>query len=401
MGKVYFKVLTKQEDPSKEVSIRIRFKEGKIDQATRTGENVKLQHWDLEKQNFKRTSFKGKDQMISRLKKMEVHVLEQAAKSDQIETGWLNDVIDRHLNPKKYVKKKEHSMFEWIETWASNSKNSYHAIRPYYSTLKDIKDFRPDLEWNQVDMPFFYDFVDYLIELGYSKNTISSRIKNLKVFCNVSYQRNLHQNTAYNRFKKTTEESFNIYLSDKELDSIFNLDLSDSPYLDRVRDIFLIGCWTGCRFNDLHKVNKENINGEYIHLEQQKTQKRVIIPLHSVVKIILNKYNGILPEMISNQKFNDYIKKVCEKAGFSEKVSKGLTKGGIRKTEVKEKWDMVTSHTARRSFATNLYKSGFPSISIMAITGHKTEKAFLSYIKVSQEEHAELLMKHWANLTIN
>lgn len=398
MGKVYFKVLTKQEDPSKEVSIRIRFKEGKIDQATKTGENVKLQHWDLEKQNFKRTSFKGKDQMISRLKKMEVHVLEQAAKSDQIETGWLNDVIDRHLNPKKYAKKEKQSMFEWIETWASNSKNSYHAIRPYYSTLKDLKEFRPDLEWNQVDMPFFYDFMDYLIKLGYSKNTISSRIKNLKVFCNAALERNIHQNTAFKNFKKTTEESFNVYLNDVELTSIFNLDLSMTLYLDRVRDIFLVGCWTGCRFSDLHKVTKDNMDSEYIHLEQQKTQKRVIIPLHTVVKSILKKYDGILPEMISNQKFNDYIKKVCEKAGFTEKISKGLTKGGLRKTEVKEKWDMVTSHTARRSFATNLYKSGFPSISIMAITGHKTEKAFLSYIKVSQEEHAEMLKKHWEKI---
>jgi integrase len=103
--------------------------------------------------------------------------------------------------------------------------------------------------------------------------------------------------------------------------------------------------------------------------------------------------------MISNQKFNDYIKDVCKKAEFKSKVSKSLTKGGKRQTEIKEKWEMVSSHTARRSFATNLYKSGFPSISIMAITGHKTENAFNRYIKVNEEEHAEMLAKHWANTT--
>ncbi len=395
MGKVYFKVLTKQEDPKKEVSIRIRFKEGKIDQATSSGESVKLQHWDLEKQKLKRTSFKGKDQMISRLTKLEAHILVQASKTDQIETGWLFKIVDQHLHPKKYVKMREQSMFDWIETWISNSKNSYHAVRPYHSALKDLKEFQPDLGWDQVNMAFYYDFVDYLIELEYSKNTIGSRIKNLKVFCNAAMERNIHQNSAFKSFKKPTEESFNIYLNEEELDIIFNQDLESSPHLDRVRDIFLVGCWTGCRFSDLSKVNKDFINGNFIHMEHQKSEYRVVIPLHSVVKAILNKYDGTLPKMISNQNFNEYIKKVCENAGFSNKITKSITKGGRRITEVKEKWEMVASHTARRSFATNLYKSGFPSISIMAITGHKTEKAFLSYIKVSQEEHAEMLMKHW------
>ena len=76
-------------------------------------------------------------------------------------------------------------------------------------------------------------------------------------------------------------------------------------------------------------------------------------------------------------------------------VLKSITKGGKRCTSIYEKWQLVSAHTARRSFATNLYKSGFPSISIMAITGHKTESSFLRYIKVSKEEHAKLLMLHW------
>jgi len=77
---------------------------------------------------------------------------------------------------------------------------------------------------------------------------------------------------------------------------------------------------------------------------------------------------------------------------------KSITKGGKRITEAHPKWELVTSHTARRSFATNLYKSGFPSISIMGITGHRTEKAFLKYIKVTPEEHAMLLQKHWSKV---
>ena len=114
---------------------------------------------------------------------------------------------------------------------------------------------------------------------------------------------------------------------------------------------------------------------------------------------ILEKYDGKLPEKLKNQPFNRAIKKVCKKAKIKTEETKSITKGGIRQTERLKKWKMVSSHTARRSFATNLYKSGFPAISIMAVTGHRTERAFLKYIKVTPEEHAELLQEHWLNNT--
>ncbi len=396
MSKVYFKVNTTTDDPNRDVTIRIRFKQGKVDQATTTGEQVKLMHWDLKKQNFRKTGFRGKDTMIARLNKLKTHVLDEALKTTQFEPGWLFGVVDKKLHPKKYKKDEEQSMYEWIQDWITKSDNTYHAIRPYHSTLKDMQAVNPTLEWEQVDFNFHENFIQYLKKKNYSQNTISSRIKNLKVFCNAALERGIHNNTTFKGFKKQTEDSFNIYLNEEELETINKLDLKSVPYLDKARDIFLVGCWTGCRFSDLHKVTKDNIYGEFIHMEQQKTQKRVIIPLHPVVKAILKKYDGNLPEMISNQKFNTYIKEVCEKAELDEVIKKGITKGGKRQTEKKVKSDMVTSHTARRSFATNLYKSGFPTIGIMSITGHKTEKAFLSYIKVNAEQHAEMLLKHWA-----
>ncbi|WP_299581750.1 tyrosine-type recombinase/integrase [uncultured Sunxiuqinia sp.] len=395
MPNVYFKVRTKKDDPKQMVSIRIRFKSGKTDQISKTGEKVSLQYWDLSSQKLKRTSFKGKDNLKLRLKNLENHVLEEAAKTRTYPTGWLNDVVDKYLFPEKHKNNSSTTMSQWIQEWIDKSENEYRTIRAYHSTLKSLKEFNPDLTWNDLDIDFYYKFIKYLTGKGFAKNTIASRIKNLKVFCRAALERNIHNNTSYQSFKKQTEESYNIYLSEEELNIISKLNLSSKPYLDKARDIFLIGCWTGCRFSDLDKVNHDNIKGNFIHLEQQKTQKRVVIPLHPVIRSIIEKYDGELPKMISNQKFNDYIKEVCKTANFSEKISKSLTKGGRRETEVKEKWEMVTSHTARRSFATNLYKSGFPSISIMAITGHKTEKAFYSYIKVNEEEHAEMLLKHW------
>lgn len=136
-----------------------------------------------------------------------------------------------------------------------------------------------------------------------------------------------------------------------------------------------------------------------IEIKQYKTKDKVVIPLHPMVGTILNKYHGNLPNNISNQKFNDYIKEACKIAGINESVSKSITKGGINRSKNYKKWELVSSHTARRSFATNLYKSGFPTISIMAITGHKTEKAFLTYIRVTPEEHARKLKEHWQQNT--
>lgn len=120
-----------------------------------------------------------------------------------------------------------------------------------------------------------------------------------------------------------------------------------------------------------------------------KTGTIVDIPLHTVVKSILEKHNYNLPDVISNQKFNKYIKEVCTLASIDEAVFMDETKGSLKITKSIKKCDLVSAHTARRSFATNAFLGGVPPIQIMKITGHKTEKAFMSYIKISSKENAK------------
>ena len=103
-----------------------------------------------------------------------------------------------------------------------------------------------------------------------------------------------------------------------------------------------------------------------------------------------------MPPAISNQKTNEYLKEIGEQIkSLKVVVSKTLTKGGLKVTTNYKKWELLTTHSGRRSFATNEYLNGTPSITIMAITGHKTEKAFLRYIKLTPNEHAKLLKLHW------
>ena len=230
-------------------------------------------------------------------------------------------------------------------------------------------------------------------------NTVGKKIQTLKIFLNEATARGINTNLKYQstRFIAVTEESDNIYLTVEEIEKIYSLDLSDKPKLEKVRDLFVIGCWTGLRYSDWNKVRPENIQEGFVSLKQQKTGQPVVIPLHPTVQAILDKYDGDLPRPITNQKFNEYLKLVAKLADFKEAITKQITRGGKTETIIRHKWEMVTTHTARRSFATNMYKMGVPSITIMAITGHRTETAFLKYIKVTPQEQAKLMREIWLN----
>ena len=185
-------------------------------------------------------------------------------------------------------------------------------------------------------------------------------------------------------------------MNESELKRIYQLDLSNQKKYENVRDVFIIGCYTGLRFSDLKQLQKEHFNFEnnIIKIESKKTGKTVVIPLHSTVKEIFNKYGYNLPRVISNQKMNDYLKHISKHAQINDIVEHSRTQGGLKRKVNLYKYELVTVHTARRSFATNSFISGIPAISIMKITGHKTEKSFLKYIKISDEENAKLMMKH-------
>jgi integrase len=147
--------------------------------------------------------------------------------------------------------------------------------------------------------------------------------------------------------------------------------------------------------SDFTAIRPEYVKDGLIRMEQFKTMGKVVIPCHPVVQAMLDKYKGQLPSAISNQKMNDYLKELCQLAGITSRQGKGITKGGVRVVRLVEKWQLVSTHTARRSFSTNMYLLGVPAITIMRITGHKTEKAFMRYIKVDEEQHAKIIALHW------
>lgn len=390
---------------------------------SRFGRNEKLMYatplkvepifWNEKEERVKNSKYcTYRDEVNGALNTIEALIksfIAKAATSDNeiVSKDSLKNLLDVHFGKKKAKACDFHSFFEaFIEQCDSrlsprrggqtiDYKTKREYARTYYYIQEYEKKRKIRLEFRNIDKMFFNDFVAFLQDLGLSTNTIWHKTVSIKAVMKAANEQELTDNTKYTSFKNVSEESQAIALSEKELDLLAQFDFSNSPRLERTRDLFLIGCWIGLRFSDFTRIKQENIKDNMLTIQQQKTNEFVTIPLHPVFITIWNKYNGVLPANISNQKFNDNLKDVCREAGLKERVMKSITKGGKKQTTVYEKWQLVSSHTARRSFATNLYKSGFPSISIMQITGHKTESSFLKYIKVTKEEHAKMLMMHW------
>lgn len=289
------------------------------------------------------------------------------------------------------------------------------TIRTYknaYNKLMRFNDNVYELNYNKITLDFYDDYMKYLQSQNLSANYIGTQIKILKTIMNLAYEKGFHENTDFMKryFVKPVESVSNVYLTQNELLRLFNLDLINvkservgsviltRDQLERARDLFLIGANTGLRISDFSKLSKDNIVGikgrNYFNITSQKTGQKLTIPINPMVQEILNRRNGDLPEKIYEQHLNYAIKYLARLANIKTKESKSITKGGKTVIKTMEKWRLISSHTARRSFCTNAYKSGMPTIDIMAISGHKTERVFYNYIKVSPEERAQKISLH-------
>ena len=254
-----------------------------------------------------------------------------------------------------------------------------------YNTWKSI--IPEDTTFSQVDYALYSSAIQKLREKGLRENTIGQHVKTLKAVMNEAYKRGLHGNLAFLQFRKPSEETDAVYLTADELQSIKDLELSG--YREKARDLFLLGCYTAMRFSDYSRIRKSWVKGNNLVFTEEKTGNRNSIPLSASARAIIDKYKGA--PKLSQQKLNEYIKQVCHQAAIADKVEVTYTKGGKEYKEVREKWELVSTHTARRTGATLLIKAGAPVAWVMRVTGHKSEKTFMRYIRLSAEEYADLV----------
>ncbi len=307
---------------------------------------------------------------------------------------------------------------EMIEHHELRLSNKGKAVKhgTYATTLNQTRNVLTEFEmYSQYKITFesinqdFYDlFVDWCFdEKEYSVNNTGKHIKTVRAIMNEANELELTDNMKHKskKFKVLKEKVYNIYLTEEELDSLFHMDLSENKHLNTARDLFLAMCWTGLRVSDLRRIKLHHIIDEkFFRIETEKTEVDLEIPLNKKLHTILKKHNFELPQL-SAQKVNDYIKIVCEIAGFDELQTFSVQKNRMKVLVKRPKYEMVSNHTARRSFATNRYKEGLQSITIMAITGHTTESAFMAYIKATPSDHRKQMEQHYIkqgmHLTVN
>lgn len=277
---------------------------------------------------------------------------------------------------------------DYIETIKSTT--AHTTVQKYKQAKENFKDFQKDKKriynTEMIDLKFRNEYVEYLIETKkYAPTTVYRKMKFLRTVLyfieNLGIKVNpfLHNS----RFLTKDIEVDNIALSENEIDEIERLDLSDNKRLEQVRDLFLVACYTGQRFSDLNKINQSNIiDDEYIAIRQQKTNEQLTLPLLKLVKTILVKYSYKLPK-ISNVKFNEYIKEVAKLCETLNKQYNGDNK--------KVRWQMISSHTARRTFVTLNYGKGVDLDTLKLGTGHKQTKTLQTYIKMNDKQKADLL----------
>lgn len=326
--------------------------------------------------------------------------------------------------------RKSKDLISFFENYISTTKYVYKNGKPYEmnprtrqryaTTLRHLKEYAATkakvLNFNDINLSFYQDFVAYLRTEVHKKpsksdpkpsetikmadNTVGKHISTLKTVLNAATEAGVNKNTTFKsqKFATISEDVEKIYLTQNELDKIFELDLTSAKSLERVRDLFLIGSYTCLRFADFSNIKKDNIynndKGTFLKITTAKSGQGVIIPIHKVVLEIMTKYDYKLPQSISNQKMNDYLKEIGKRADISDPVIITKFEGGVKVSKTFRKYELISTHTARRSGATNMFLSGIPAISIMKITGHKTEKAFMRYIQMSQEDNANLLIDH-------
>lgn len=225
----------------------------------------------------------------------------------------------------------------------------------------------------------------------------------------LDYHSNLNFKKKY--FKKPTAETDGIYLDEQELRMIHQKSFTHhrtiilnnglrltGEKLERAKDIFLISSFTGLRIGDTKRLKKQSIfslNGKkYFQIMTNKTTKPLSIPIHPVVREVLDKRNGELPEKMPDQHINYALKKIGKIAGIDEEVEKKSTKGGQFQIETYKKYQLICTHTGRRSFCTNAYRAGVVAQNIMTISGHKTERSFMLYLKLGESQKAEKIGEH-------
>jgi integrase len=278
-----------------------------------------------------------------------------------------------------------------------SSIGSYRTTKGYLLKFQEfIKKVLSLSDFSQSDIDKFSDFL--IIDEEFAMNThAKSMMDLLQIIKYAVKQKKIPAAKLVElEFDTRREETDSIYLMENEILELLKIKDFDDPVHEQVRDVFVVGCFTAMRFSDYSTIDPSAIRNNRLEFVQKKTGGKVTIPIHPVVNSILTKYSNALPKVPKNNEFNRIIKLVGEKLPcLNVPFTKQVTYGRELKELIDMKYNYLQTHTARRSFCSNEFLKGTDIPTIMSISGHKSYKNFLRYVKASGEEHAEKLEMIW------
>lgn len=279
------------------------------------------------------------------------------------------------------------AFWEYFEEWANRPSTQVRQKRLCYNNIARF--MGKDFDWDDVDSAFHFRLVQKMQEAGFGINYQWKTVSQLKTVMNEGRKLKYHSNLEFQDFKTKREDVNTVYLTKDEVERLWKYEPKGE--LERkARDLFLLGVYSCSRFSDYSRLSMDMIHDGVIHFTQVKTADSVMIPASPRLLEILERNGGKAPH-IEQQHLNEWIKKVCEKVGIDENVEVTSSNGLKHTTEVKKKFKLVSSHTARRTGITLLYMTGIPLQQVMLISGHKDEDSIRHYLRLTKKENVDLL----------
>jgi hypothetical protein len=315
---------------------------------------------------------------------------------------------------------------EFAENFKNNCSVSGARKSGYNGTINKLVDYekkhKTKLKFSDITMEFYHSFKNFILQqtytrkgvaMFYSKNTLASLIKDTKFFFNEARRQQYHD-LRIEGFAVEHEESDSIYLTVDELVRLHRLKITENlilkklgkDFIDRYditekiaelnnsRDMFLIGAFTAMRYGDYSGIENLKSTDKFIVKRTKKTGVKVIIPLHWIIREIMEQRNNVLPAFTDNRDLNRTLKILGKLADIDDDIEITKTRGGKRMSTVHKKYELMQTHTARRSGCTNMYIAGIDIYTIMGFSGHTSESSFRKYIKIKQEENAQRFVGH-------
>lgn len=414
------KFLTKGKTEHQTIYVRLRNGRS-IDVTASTGYLTKSEHWSNAKGEPKHTaSNTDKLNLSDRLRELSSFIISRMNKDKDsgtlINKEWLTRTIEIYKNPS--LENESRLLVDMLQEYKDKLKfkinnktgraTSPATLRNFNTTTMRVLKYQEfkkhEFFVHEVDLSFHTDYSRFAEKhLGLAVNSIGKDLRQIKTVCLDARDNGLDINKQVEsrKFNAPSEKTLFVTLSETEINSIKEHSFKQD-YLRNAQDWLIIGCWTGCRVNDLMQLTNDNIltttkGDKFIRYTQSKTGKQVDLPIHHQVTEILERLQGF-PRPISDVKFNVYIKEVCKQVGLTQLV-RGTRQNPTthkKETGMFEKWELIKTHTCRRSFATNHYNKLSNKL-IMKVTGHATEKMLLNYIGETENDHLDDFMNVWSN----